>query len=422
MNDSTRSTIEGDGPVPPIPLSFSDADLAIVGAGIVGLATAWQLLRKHPALRVVVLEKEAGIAAHQSGHNSGVVHAGLYYRPGTLRARLCRDGGRELQAFCETEGIPIRRCGKLVVALDDREVAALATLADRARQNGVEGLREIGAAEMREIEPAVGGRRALLSPTTGVIDFREVARALARRIAEMGGAIETNHAVTGIEARRDRVELRSPAGNVSARFVISCAGLHADRVAAFTGDEGTTRIVPFRGDYYTFRPRAASLVRALIYPVPDPRYPFLGVHFTRTIHDEVHAGPNAVLAFAREGYRVTTVSLADLADMVRFRGFRRLARAHVKTGIHELWRDLSKRAFLGSLRRYIPELRGEDLVFGPSGVRAQALDEHGRLLDDFDFGGADRVLHVRNAPSPAATASLAIGRHHAAEAETRFTL
>lgn len=397
------------------------ADVAIVGAGIVGLATAWQLLRRHPGLRPVIIEKEADVASHQSGHNSGVLHAGIYYQPGSLKARLCIDGKRELEAFAAERGIPMRRCGKLIVAIDERELAPLAALARRAAENGIE-VTETGPERMRELEPAVRGLRALHSPATGVIDFRDVAHALARDIEAGGGAILTSRCVTSIAEHAGEVVVGTDAGEVRARFVITCAGLHSDRIASLTGHRDGVRIIPMRGDYYTFAPGIRNRVRALVYPVPDPKYPFLGVHFTRTIHDEVHAGPNAVLAFAREGYRVRDVSARDLVEMALFPGFYRMALVHGATGLGEFRRDLSRRAFAAALRRYIPDLADEDLVFGPSGVRAQALDRRGRFLDDFDFAGSGRVLHVRNAPSPAATASLAIGRHLVAEAEKRFGL
>jgi L-2-hydroxyglutarate oxidase LhgO len=404
------------------PDSHHTFDVAVVGAGIVGLATAWQLQRRHPDLRVAVLDKEADVASHQSGHNSGVLHAGLYYKPGTLRARLCIEGKRELEAFAAARGIALRRCGKLVVAVEERELPALSALARRAVENGVEGVEEVGPERMREIEPSVRGMRALHSPGTSVIDFREVARALAREIEAAGGVMRTGARVSAMKERGGEIVLVTGVGDVVARSLITCAGLHSDRLAAMTGHRDDVRIMPVRGDYYTLAARAGDRVRALIYPVPDPAYPFLGVHFTRTIHDEVHAGPNAVLALAREGYRRRDVSMRDLRDMVFFPGFYRMARAHAATGLKETFRDLSRRAFAASLRRYIPEIADDDLVFGPSGVRAQALDRRGRFLDDFSFGGSGRVLHVRNAPSPAATASLAIGRHLVAEAEQRFGL
>lgn len=397
-------------------------DIAIVGAGIVGLATAWQLLRRHPDLRLVVIEKEPDVAAHQSGHNSGVLHSGLYYKPGTLRARLCLEGKREMEEFAAARGVPMRRCGKLVVAVDERELAPLAELARRAIENGVEGVVEVGPEAMREIEPAVRGIRALHVPGTGVIDYRDVARALVRDIEAGGGQILPGRRVTTIMERAGEVVVSTTGGDVVARALITCGGLHSDRLAAMTGHRDGVRIMPVRGDYYSLSPTAGARVRALIYPVPDPAYPFLGVHFTRTIHDDVHAGPNAVLSFAREGYRRRDVSMRDVLQMLSFAGFYRMAGAHARTGIGEIWRDFSRGAFAASLRRYVPEIADEDLTFGPSGVRAQALDGRGRFLDDFDFGGSGRVLHVRNAPSPAATASLAIGRYLAVEAEKRFGL
>ena len=397
-------------------------DIAVVGAGIVGLATAWQLQRRHPDLRVAVLEKEDDVAAHQSGHNSGVLHTGLYYKPGTLRARLCVEGKRELEAFANERGIAWRRCGKLIVAIGDRELAPLAVLARRAAENGVEDVEEMGPERMREIEPAVRGTRALHVPGTGVIDYRDVARSLAREIEAAGGQILPGRAATTIMERPEEVVIGTRTGEVRARAIITCGGLHSDRLAAMTGHRDGVHIMPVRGDYYTLSAAAQTHVRALVYPVPDPAYPFLGVHFTRTIHDDVHAGPNAVLALAREGYRRRDISPRDLGEMLAFTGFYRMAFANLATGIGETWRDLSRSAFATALRRYIPQIADADLSFGPSGVRAQALDARGRFVDDFSFGGSGRVLHVRNAPSPAATASLAIGRHLAGEAETRFGL
>jgi L-2-hydroxyglutarate oxidase len=395
-------------------------DYLIVGAGIVGLATAWQLLRRHEGARIAVLDKEGDVACHQSGHNSGVLHAGIYYKPGSLKARLCIEGKRELEAFAQERGIPFRRSGKLIVAIEPRELAPLAALAKRAAENGIDDVDEIGPERLRELEPAVKGLRALHSRGTGVIDYRDVAHALVRDIEAGGGVILTGRRVTDIRELSNEVVTTTSGGDVRARFVITCAGLYSDRIAAMTGHRDGIHIVPMRGDYYTLTADAAARIRALIYPVPDPRYPFLGVHFTRTVHDDVHAGPNAVLAFAREGYRVSDVSARDMLELAAFPGFYRMALAHGATGAGEFVRDLSRHAFANALRRYVPEIADEDLVFGPSGVRAQALDRAGRFLDDFSFGGSGRVLHVRNAPSPAATASLAIGRHLVAEAERRF--
>ena len=397
-------------------------DLAIIGGGIVGLATALQLQRRQPDLRLVVLEQESTLGAHQSGHNSGVLHAGLYYAPGSQKARLCREGKAELETFLEGHAIPFERCGKLVVALRPDELPRLEELQRRATANGVPRLEEMGPERIREIEPHAAGLRALWSPTTGITDFRLVVAALAREVQAAGGTIETSRRVTGVADQGEEQVLQTSRGPIVARNVIACAGLWADRVAALTGDSGRDRIVPFRGDYYTLTADARPLVRGLIYPVADPRFPFLGVHFTRRIDGAVWAGPNAVLAFARTGYRRTDVNLRDLVGTLTDRGFLRLAARFWRMGAVELWRDWSKSAFLGALRRYLPELRADQLVFGPSGVRAQALDPDGTLVDDFRFGGSRHVLHVRNAPSPAATASLAIGRELAEQAIERFEL
>jgi len=396
------------------------ADLAVIGGGIVGLATSLQLLRRRPQLRLVVLEREPEVAMHQSGHNSGVVHAGLYYKPGSLKARLCRAGKAELEAYCAERDIPLRRIGKVVVALDEGEVPRLHDLFERGTANGVQGLEEIGPERIKEIEPHAAGIRGLWSPETAIVDFKAVALAYAREVRGLGGTIETGRAVTAMEQRDSEVVLSTTQGPLVASHVVACAGLQADRVAAMTADPAPERIIPFRGDYYTLLPEARDLVRGLIYPVPDPRFPFLGVHFTRRIDGEVWAGPNAVLAFAMEGYRRRDISVRDLAGVLAYRGFIRLALRYWRTGLAEFWRDLSKRAFVGELRRYLPELRADQVTFGPSGVRAQGLDPDGTLVDDFRLGGSDRVLHVRNAPSPAATASLAIGGEVADRAAERF--
>jgi L-2-hydroxyglutarate oxidase len=398
------------------------ADVAVVGGGILGLATALQLLRRKPGLRLVLLEREPELAAHQSGHNSGVVHAGLYYPPGSLKARLCRAGKADLEAYCAEHGIPLERIGKLVVALDEGELPRLRELHTRGTANGVEGLELVGPERIREVEPHAAGIQGVWSPETGIVDYRRVALAFADDVRALGGTIETGREVRKIDERAQELVLQTNQGPLVTRRLISCAGLHADRVAAMTSDPGTERIIPFRGDYYTLKPEARALVRGLIYPVPDPRFPFLGVHFTRRIDGEVWAGPNAVLAFAREGYRRRDISLPDLLRVLTYRGFIRLALRYWRTGTAEFWRDLSKRAFVRELRRYLPALESDQLTFGPSGVRAQALDPDGTLVDDFRLGGSDRVLHVRNAPSPAATASLAIGRELADQAVTRFGL
>jgi (S)-2-hydroxyglutarate dehydrogenase len=399
-------------------------DVAIIGGGIVGLATAYRLLEARPDLRIEVIEQEADIGQHQSGHNSGVVHAGLYYTPGSLKARLCREGKAELEAFCAVHDIPIERTGKIVVALSDDELPRFEELREKAAANGVPGLEVVGPERIREIEPHAVGIRALWSPSTGIVDFRRVAQAIAADVRARGGTITTGRRATRIDRRPDGLVVGWSDGELLAGSVVACAGLWADRVAGLTGDAGrdAPRIVPFRGDYYTLTPDAAPLVRGLIYPVPDPRFPFLGVHLTRRIDGQVWAGPNAVLAFKRTGYRRRDISIPDLVGTLTYPGFLRLARRYLRTGLAEMWRDVSKAAFLRELQRYVPELRADQLVFGPSGVRAQALRRDGSLVDDFDLAGSGRVLHVRNAPSPAATASLAIGRTLAQRAIEQFAL
>ncbi|HEY6929863.1 MAG TPA: L-2-hydroxyglutarate oxidase [Thermoanaerobaculia bacterium] len=401
-------------------MSDDRADLVVIGGGIVGLATADQLLRRRPSLRLALVEKEAELGLHQTGHNSGVLHAGLYYAPGSRKARLCREGKLAVEEFARARGIPFRRCGKLVVALSEEELPRLRAIRERAEANGVPGIEEVGPERIREIEPHAAGVRALWSPSSGIIDFRRVALAYAEEVRSLGGRILTGRAVLEIREQGDERIVRTSAGDLVCRDVVTCAGLQSDRVAAMTGAAGDERIVPFRGDYYTLKPGARHLVRGLIYPVPDPGFPFLGVHFTRTISDEVLAGPNAVLAFAREGYRRSDVSLPDLFQTVAFSGFRRLARKHWRTGLAEMRRDWSRRAFADALRRYVPALNNMDIVFGPSGVRAQSLAADGTMVDDFSIGESPHVLHVRNAPSPAATASLAIGRELAEMAMERF--
>lgn len=384
-------------------------DVAIIGGGILGLATAVRLLERRPDLRIAILEKEAELATHQSGHNSGVLHAGLYYQPGSLKARLCREGKAAVEAFAEAHDIPFERCGKLVVALDESELERFAALRERALANGVPGLEEVGPERIRELEPNAAGIRGLWSPGTGIIDFRRVALAMADDLRARGVEILVNREVRGLETRPGEIVVMTRDGAVRAELVIACAGLHADRVAAMGGDRDGPRIVPFRGDYYTLTEDARHLVRGLIYPVPDPRFPFLGVHFTKRIDGNVWAGPNAVLAFAREGYRRHDLRPRELAETLTDRGFLRLARKYLRTGLGEMWRDWWKPAFVSELQRYVPAIRADQLTFGPSGVRAQALASNGTLVDDFVLGGSGRLIHVRNAPSPAATSSLAIG-------------
>ncbi len=395
-------------------------DIAVIGGGIIGLATAWQILQRWPGLRLAVVEKEKEVASHQSGHNTGVLHAGIYYRPGTLRARLCREGKAAVERFASERGIPFRRCGKVIVAVGEAELPRLAALKQRAMANGVEGIEEVGPERLREIEPNVAGLRALHSPETGIIDFRQVALALAAEVRDRGGAILAGRRVEAITENGGERILVTTGGDLSARSLLSCAGLHSDRVAGMTGEAGDLRIVPFRGDYWTLKPEARHLVRALVNPVPDPRFPFLGVHFSRRLDGEVLVGPNAVLAFAREGYTLGTISPRDLTGTLAWPGFRRLMLEYFSTGVREMWLDLWKPAWVRALQRYLPALSGAMLAPGPSGVRAQAVTRDGALLDDFSFVEGPNVLHVRNAPSPGATASLAIGRHLAEKAGALF--
>jgi L-2-hydroxyglutarate oxidase len=397
-------------------------DVAIIGGGIVGLATAYRLLEARPGLRIAILEKERDLALHQSQRNSGVIHSGLYYPPGSLKARLCREGVDALEAFCVEHDIPFERCGKLVVAVDEEELPRLADLKARGEANGLRGLRVIGPEHLREIEPHASGVRALHVPQTGIVDFRRVALAFADEVRARGGEFLLDRRVTGVRRLGDELVVETPGGVVLAWSLIACAGLQSDRVARMTGAPEQMRVVPFRGDYCALKPRARGLVRGLLYPVPDPSFPFLGVHFTRRIDGEVWAGPNAVLAFARERYGRFDVSARDLLDTLAYPGFRRLARRYWRTGLAEMRRDWLKTAFVEACRRLVPDLRPDEVEWGPSGIRAQTVLADGGLADDFSVQASDRILHVRNAPSPAATASLAIGRTIAERAVERFDL
>ncbi len=385
-------------------------DIAVVGAGIVGLATARALRKLRPQDRIVVLDKERTVAAHQTGHNSGVIHAGIYYKPGSLKARLCVRGVQQLKAFCTEHGVAIDECGKVIVAVNASEVPRLEMLYQRGKENGVPGLRIIGTEELREIEPHARGLRALQSPGTAIVDFAEVARAMANELQAAGVELRLGARLIAAKQEQEEIVLETTVGTGRASLVVTCAGLYADSVARLFGDRPAVQIVPFRGEYYRLRP-GQSLVRTLIYPVPDPRFPFLGVHFTKRITGEYEAGPNAVLAFAREGYRWTQVDLGELAEALRFSGFRRLLMRHWRTAAGEVYRSWSKRAFCQALQKLVPEIQPHDLESGGSGVRAQAVASDGTLVDDFLILARPRVVHVLNAPSPAATASLAIGEY-----------
>ncbi len=383
-------------------------DVVIIGAGIVGLATAMKLVRLYPQLRVAVVEKELGPARHQTGHNSGVIHSGLYYRPGSLKARTCVDGARQLREFCEKHGVPFEMCGKVVVATEPDEIPRLYELHRRGLANGVAGLHLLTSEQLREIEPNAAGLEALQVGSTGIIDFAQVARAYARVFQQHGGSLLFNHAVLAITTSATEIHLHTIEGTISTRGMINCGGLYSDRLARLAGLHPPCRIVPFRGEYYALKGTSAHLVNHLIYPVPDPRFPFLGVHFTRLLDGRREAGPNAVLAWAREGYRKTKVNPAELAETLTYPGFWRLAGRYWRAGLQEMLRSYSKTRFVRALQRLVPAITAADLEPGGAGVRAQALDASGRLIDDFVLLTADRSVHVLNAPSPAATSALAI--------------
>jgi (S)-2-hydroxyglutarate dehydrogenase len=385
------------------------ADVVVVGAGILGLAVARELLLRQPGLGLLVLEKEDRAATHQTGHNSGVIHSGIYYAPDSLKARLCTEGQQLLYDYCDERGIPYERCGKVVVATRPEELPQLDELHRRGTENGVR-LERVDSHRLAELEPHVAGLAALHVPDTGIVDFRRVAAALADDVRSSGGQIRTGHEVTGIGSAFSDTVVETETGSIRTRTLITCAGLYSDRLAAMTGAPESPKIVPFRGSYHVLRPSARSLVRGLVYPVPDPAFPFLGVHFTKQISGEVWVGPNAVLAFAREGYRLRDIRPPELWDTLAYRGFRALARRYWRAGLAEATGELSKRRFVAALRRLVPDLRARDVLPGPSGVRAQALSEDGKLVDDFWFDETESVTHVRNAPSPGATSSLAIAR------------
>ena len=396
-------------------------DVAIIGGGIVGTATAMALARDAGA-SVVVLEAEDRLAAHQTGHNSGVIHSGLYYKPGSLKARNCVEGREAMYRFCEAHQIPHERCGKLVVAAATEQLAPLDELERRGRANGLEGLRRLAGDELRDYEPEVAGIAGLHVPQTGIVDYTAVTEAFARLVREAGSEIRTSSRVLRVERRPGAVVLETPGGAVEARALINCAGLQSDRVARMCGVDPGVQIVPFRGEYYELVPGREHLVRNLIYPVPDPRFPFLGVHFTRMIHGGVEAGPNAVLAFRREGYTRTSFSPRDTLTLFEYPGFWRMGLKYWRMGFAEMYRSFSKRAFVAALRELVPALRDEDVRPSGAGVRAQALAPSGALLDDFHIVEAERMIHVLNAPSPAATASISIGRSIAGMASRAFAL
>jgi L-2-hydroxyglutarate oxidase len=402
-------------------MSTKTYDVAVIGGGIVGAATAMAITARARA-SLVVLEAEPALAAHQTGNNSGVIHSGLYYKPGSLKAENCVTGREEMYRFCERHQIPHERCGKLVVATSAAEVPALDELERRGRANGLQGLKRLEPSAIRDYEPAVNGIAGLHVPDTGIVDYVKVTATFASLVQAAGGEVRTNARVGRVTRGPGSLLLQTSSGEVECRALVNCAGLQSDRVARMCGVEPGLRIVPFRGEYYDLVPERHHLVRNLIYPVPDPRFPFLGVHFTRMIHGGVEAGPNAVLAFKREGYRRTSFSARDTVELFTYGGFWRMAATYWKMGLAEMYRSASTRAFVRALQRLVPQLTSADLKPGGAGVRAQALEPNGGLVDDFRIVEADRMIHVLNAPSPAATASISIGRTIAGMAVRNFGL
>jgi (S)-2-hydroxyglutarate dehydrogenase len=386
-------------------------DIVIIGGGIVGLSTAMHATRMLPQLRLLLVEKEDAVARHQSGHNSGVIHSGIYYKPGSLKAKFCVEGAAAMVEFCREHNLPHEVCGKVIVATTDQEIPRLKILFDRGHANGLVGTRMLRPEELREIEPHCCGVSGVLVPSTGITDYAAVSRKYAEIIVAQGGTVTTGTEVRRVLPRGPEMMVETNRGTFAARYVINCAGLHSDRVSRMAGQKPEVRIVPFRGEYYFLVPEREHLVRTLIYPVPDPKFPFLGVHFTRRIHGGVDAGPNAVLALKREGYKRTDFNLKDFAGTLAFPGFWHMAGKYWRDGASEYYRSFSKKAFVKALQQLVPEVVSSDLVSDGSGVRAQAVRPDGSLVDDFEFVQAEKMLHVWNVPSPAATASLPIGRH-----------
>lgn len=396
-------------------------DVVIIGGGIVGLATALQLKEQKPALNVVLIEKEPAVARHQTGHNSGVIHSGLYYKPGSLKATNCIRGYHMLIDFCNAEGIPYDLCGKIVVATKPEEVPQLNTLYERGQLNGLTGLKKLSVAEMREIEPHVNGVEGMFVPQTGIIDYKQVSEKYAEKFQQLGGEIRLAERVEQVTPGSSLSIVVTNKGSYETKLVVNCAGLYSDKIAQLTQREAVdVRIVPFRGEYYKIRPEREYLVKNLIYPVPDPNFPFLGVHFTRMVHGGVEAGPNAVLAFQREGYTKSDINLKELFETLAWPGFQKVAAKYWETGLGEMYRSFSKAAFTKALQSLIPDVQEADLEPGGAGVRAQACDRTGGLLDDFAILETDKAINVVNAPSPAATSSLSIGKTVSEKVLARF--
>jgi L-2-hydroxyglutarate oxidase len=384
------------------------SNIVILGGGIIGLSTAWRLTERYPDQTITLVEKEERLAFHQTGRNSGVLHSGIYYKPGTLRASNCRSGKEAMEAFCEEHGVAYEKCGKVIVAIDEKELPFLDTILDRGQENGVT-CEMISKERLLEIEPHVAGIQAIHVPEAGIVDYVGVCEKLGELLTARGAQIHLNTRVNRMKRTANSIVVKTTAGDFEGDYVVNCTGLHADRVTKLSGQKPEAKIVPFRGEFFELKPAAEHLCKALIYPVPNPKFPFLGVHFTKTVEGGVECGPNAVLAFAREGYSKMTINLRDAFESLTYPGFIRLAAKHWKTGCGEMWRSFSKRAFVKALQRLVPEIRSDHLDVAPAGVRAQAIGRDGKILDDFLIQETDRVINVGNAPSPAATAALNIG-------------
>jgi L-2-hydroxyglutarate oxidase len=394
-------------------------DVVIVGGGIVGLATAWRLNQTRPDLQISVLEKEANVGDHQTGHNSGVLHSGIYYRPGSLKAVNCREGKIAMQAFCSEQGIPFELCGKVIVATQEQELPALKRIYERGQANQIR-CEWIDRHRLKELEPHAAGIQAIHVPDAGIVNYRQVCERLARLVQDRGQSVLTGYRVTSVVRDGKQAKIQTTRGDLTARLLVNCAGLYSDRVTKAAGDHPGSLVVPFRGEYFELKPQAEHLCRGLIYPVPDPKFPFLGVHFTRMIQGGVECGPNAVLAFAREGYTKSKINLRDLGESLTYPGFLRMALRHWKKGLNEMWRSCSKAAFVRGLQKLVPEIKAADLRPAPAGVRAQAILRDGTLVDDFLFTESETAIHVINAASPAATAALNIGRILSDKITARF--
>ncbi len=388
---------------------MNNFDVVIIGAGILGLSTAYKIIEREPSLKICLLEKELKIASHQTGHNSGVIHSGIYYKPGSLKAVNCTRGYKMLLDFCDDNGIPYEICGKIILAVNENEIEPLQTLYERAIENGLTGTKIISEKEIKEAEPHASGIKGISVPQTGIVDYKIVSEKISQLIRTKNVQIKLGEKVEDMKLFPDRVEIKTFNATYNSKTVVSCAGLHSDKLAAMINQKINFRIIPFRGEYYKLKTASRHLIRNLIYPVPDPEFPFLGVHFTRRMDGEIEAGPNAVLALKKEGYKKSGFNFKEAIDILRYKGFHKVAMKYWKTGLYETYRSFSKEAFVNSLRRIVPEINADDLIAGGSGVRAQACDENGKLIDDFLFIENERCVNVCNAPSPAATSCFSIG-------------